>query len=534
MAQTAAASTSRLAESVPDMVPLPSSAPLALVPLSSQDDAHQSGSAAVRKGKEVQSATLNLPSKVSPLAPPLSQYAPKRSDFAQDYFASTELLLQNHRNFARSTAPSRLMYFENGDWIDFSSEVVDQLRPAFANRRAMVDVLIDGSKYLFDFMRMLQIDFKTENYCSVSWIDENGKCFFPKISIGKEEEFTELENNEYMESCANGNGNISHNIELVIKLDDSLLKRKRAEFEATPPTTALPTPPVTVLPVITEDVPRRPQFFEVYRWPKATILREGDKEHTLIKNYFLAGVRKLDPFANVTAIYKCTREGHSQKARYEAFQNQIELTRAIRGADAATTIHAWHGASEKEVATILAYGFRSPTKVPASDVYGVGVYLSPIGLPQLSASLAEADENGEKHVILCRILLGNVEKVEFGSQQDLPSRAKFDTGSDDPKNPTWHVVWSYNMNKHIFPEFVVSYKPFGNAQGQMKAARCTGKEFISKVGDSLPPAQFQEVVHLYKMFQAGLLAKDDFIRRFRFIAGENILKSVIREINDSG
>ncbi|GLT62987.1 hypothetical protein SLA2020_355870 [Shorea laevis] len=503
MAQTAAASTSRLAESVPDMVPLPSSAPLALVPLSSQDDAHQSGSAAVRKGKEVQSATLNLPSKVSPLAPPLSQYAPKRSDFAQDYFASTELLLQNHRNFARSTAPSRLMYFENGDWIDFSSEVVDQLRPAFANRRAMVDVLIDGSKYLFDFMRMLQIDFKTENYCSVSWIDENGKCFFPKISIGKEEEFTELENNEYMESCANGNGNISHNIELVIKLDDSLLKRKRAEFEATPPTTALPTPPVTVLPVITEDVPRRPQFFEVYRWPKATILREGDKEHTLIKNYFLAG-------------------------------NQIELTRAIRGADAATTIHAWHGASEKEVATILAYGFRSPTKVPASDVYGVGVYLSPIGLPQLSASLAEADENGEKHVILCRILLGNVEKVEFGSQQDLPSRAKFDTGSDDPKNPTWHVVWSYNMNKHIFPEFVVSYKPFGNAQGQMKAARCTGKEFISKVGDSLPPAQFQEVVHLYKMFQAGLLAKDDFIRRFRFIAGENILKSVIREINDSG
>lgn len=83
-----------------------------------------------------------------------------------------------------------------------------------------------------------------------------------------------------------------------------------------------------------------------------------------------------------------------------------------------------------------------------------------------SAKLAEADQNGEKHIILCRVILGSVEKVETGSQQCYPSSVEFDSGSDDPKCPNWYIVWSSNMNRHILPECVVSYKPSGYMQGQ--------------------------------------------------------------------
>lgn len=72
-----------------------------------------------------------------------------------------------------------------------------------------------------------------------------------------------------------------------------------------------------------------------------------------------------------------------------------------------------------------------------------------------------------RHLILCRVILGNVEKVEAGSQQYLSSSVNVDTGSDDPRNPRWHVVWSNIANMYILPESVVSFKPFGNMQGKL-------------------------------------------------------------------
>jgi len=77
----------------------------------------------------------------------------------------------------------------------------------------------------------------------------------------------------------------------------------------------------------------------------------------------------------------------------------------------------------------------------------------------LSAKFSEADDNGEKHIIPCRAILGNVEKVVTGSQHYYPSGIEFYTGADDPKNhPKCYVVWSSVMNRHIIPECVVSFK----------------------------------------------------------------------------
>lgn len=72
--------------------------------------------------------------------------------------------------------------------------------------------------------------------------------------------------------------------------------------------------------------------------------------------------------------------------------------------------------------------------------------------------LSEIDDNGEKHVILCRVILGKCEKVEAGSRQMYPSGVDFDSGVDDLLNPKWYVVWRANMNTTILPECVVSYR----------------------------------------------------------------------------
>lgn len=80
-----------------------------------------------------------------------------------------------------------------------------------------------------------------------------------------------------------------------------------------------------------------------------------------------------------------------------------------------------------------------------------------------SAMTSEPDENGEKHVLLCRVILGNVAMVKPGT---FPPNVDFDTGVDNIENPTWYVVKWANMNTHILPQCIVSYKSSDNASGE--------------------------------------------------------------------
>jgi hypothetical protein len=87
--------------------------------------------------------------------------------------------LHNYGNFRKSVVPERLMYYWNGGWNDFSVEASDSLTKAFSAGMPTAEVVIDGSPYLVDFLRMLQIDLRVGCQRSIAWIDKNGSCFFP-------------------------------------------------------------------------------------------------------------------------------------------------------------------------------------------------------------------------------------------------------------------------------------------------------------------------------------------------------------------
>ncbi|GMY28816.1 probable inactive poly [ADP-ribose] polymerase SRO3 [Fagus crenata] len=100
---------------------------------------------------------------------------------------SSRFMIQNNSNFKRSDAPARFMFYRNGSWINFPNE----------------------------------INFLTENQRSIAWIDENGKCFFPKVFV--DEEFAKSEENPK---------NPKIEIEIRIDIDGNSSKRKRDEFES--------------------------------------------------------------------------------------------------------------------------------------------------------------------------------------------------------------------------------------------------------------------------------------------------------------
>ncbi|PON85415.1 Poly(ADP-ribose) polymerase, catalytic domain containing protein, partial [Trema orientale] len=66
-----------------------------------------------------------------------------------------------------------------------------------------------------------------------------------------------------------------------------------------------------------------------------------------------------------------------------------------------------------------------------------------------------ADRNGIQHMVLCRVILGNIETIDPGSEQFHPSSEDFESGANDFHNSRFYTVWTMNMNTHIYPEFVV-------------------------------------------------------------------------------
>lgn len=69
-----------------------------------------------------------------------------------------------------------------------------------------------------------------------------------------------------------------------------------------------------------------------------------------------------------------------------------------------------------------------------------------------------ADENGLRHLLLCRVILGNQEEVLPGSKQLLPSSEEFDSGVDNCLAPKKYIIWSTHMNTHVLPEFIISFR----------------------------------------------------------------------------
>ncbi|KAG6409223.1 hypothetical protein SASPL_132257 [Salvia splendens] len=253
----------------------------------------------------------------------------------------SEPLIQNYSNFKRSSCPERLMFYQNGSWVDYSEEVAELLKLGFAEGRPVVEAQLLGYSCLFDLYRMLEIDLESGNQRSIAWIDTGellrirgiarvrveGRCEF-----GKRGRIDDVEES-FCGAAAKR-----------VKIDESELQSSR--------------------------------------WPKARNLAAGEKRYEIVRNLFLSGLENVEPGAMVTAIHQCVRTGPLDKARSEVFSKQMEIMKRARGG--INVVFAWCGMSSRGVESVLMHGFGIPSKLSRSASHGVGIHLSPIRLPQHS------------------------------------------------------------------------------------------------------------------------------------------------------
>ncbi|KAL6958601.1 Cell differentiation protein rcd1 [Sarracenia purpurea var. burkii] len=90
------------------------------------------------------------------------------------------------------------------------------------------------------------------------------------------------------------------------------------------------------------------------------------------------------------------------------------------------------------------------------------------------ASCCDVDENGVRYMVFCRVIMGNMELLQAGSEQFHPSSEDFDSGIDDLQNPMNYIVWNVNKSTHIYPEYAVSFKLSSDIKGDFSLKIFTG------------------------------------------------------------
>uniref|UniRef100_A0A7N0VJE3 PARP catalytic domain-containing protein n=1 Tax=Kalanchoe fedtschenkoi TaxID=63787 RepID=A0A7N0VJE3_KALFE len=183
-------------------------------------------------------------------------------------------------------------------------------------------------------------------------------------------------------------------------------------------------------------------------------------EFNIVGRSFLSGLGAARTRAKVVDVYRCGEsESVRTRARADAFRIYAEAVARKRGGDA-NVKQGWYGGSREEIGAIVAHGFSGCNAgAPCNGgAWGRGVHLSAAKHAFDAVMGCEEDEAGMRHILMCRLILGNQEEIRPGSDQCYPSSMEFDSGVDCLTDPKKYLVWSAYMNVYILPSYIVSFK----------------------------------------------------------------------------
>ncbi|XP_004238657.1 probable inactive poly [ADP-ribose] polymerase SRO2 [Solanum lycopersicum] len=276
--------------------------------------------------------------------------------------------------------------------------------------------------------------------------------------------------------------------------------------------------------------PRTNYHFRSLKSNEVMKLEEGDQDHDLIKAGFLSGMGQLGNEIEVVAVHKNSCSTILGQARSESFRIYSEAMRKKCSGDA-NIKYAWFGSSKDEICNIISHGFSTIMEPNYGDCFGNGVHLYPANIDGVFSAVE--DENGLRHMLLCRVILGNTEVIEASSKQFQPTCQDFDSGVDNYLAPKTYIIWPSNMNSHILPNFLVSFKGPLSLGTSLKikiplkpTPRIKFSNLLRVLSNFLHPSRMVLITKKYEDFQKNKISKMIFVQKLRQIAGDtSLLKS---------
>lgn len=275
-------------------------------------------------------------------------------------------------------------------------------------------------------------------------------------------------------------------------------------------------------------------------------VEEDAMEFERILKSFVLGMGSAAGDTNVVAVHKNSISGSTDRARFETFRVFSQAVAQKCGGNP-NIKYAWYGGSRDDIAEILLHGFTSGNY----DECG-RIQLVPVKLSLNGALASNSDEDGLRHILLCRVILGKTELVPPGSEQVVPGSNEFDSGVDSLVNPRTYFVWSAFMNSHICPAYVVSFKAPSSLKeyatitttqaATIASAITQGTARYRKTVHSrrpitlpvlmaaltrfLPPREMAILVRLLNDFKARKISGEELKRKARLIAGDKLVAAM--------
>ncbi|KAK4437217.1 putative inactive poly [ADP-ribose] polymerase SRO5 [Sesamum alatum] len=264
---------------------------------------------------------------------------------------------------------------------------------------------------------------------------------------------------------------------------------------------------------------------------------DGDMRYETITKTLVARLSSCGFSAQVETIHRNGYSSMMSRARLHSFgiYSQAIQTRSNGNGNVK---YAWYGASKHGISEILSYGFGLPLN---NGVYGHGVYLSTVDHPVESLQSSTADEDGLRHMLLCRVLLGNPEVISPGSGQYHPSSQEFDSGVDNLTSPKKYIVWTTKMNTHIMPEYVVSFRILSCCNGYPKILEPPKHPssdwmhldtLIKALPEFLPAAAIKSLSEHHNEYKKQKITRHAMIQRVRHVVGDELLMLMIKSYGE--
>ncbi|XP_076960508.1 putative inactive poly [ADP-ribose] polymerase SRO5 [Bidens hawaiensis] len=271
-------------------------------------------------------------------------------------------------------------------------------------------------------------------------------------------------------------------------------------------------------------------------------LDESDRLFGMIGSKFVSRLRELGVDVEVGCIRRNMFNGdviaQARVSSFRIFRKAVEKRNGGEG----NVKYAWFGGSKDEIENVVQHGFGYGN-IRKDGLCDHGVVLCADHSPLESVQDAIADEDGNKHILLCRVLLGKTELVNHGSKQSHPSSEDFQSGVDDLVSPKKYIVWSSHMNTHILPEFLISFKTLTlctNNKPKHDGTRLKKPispwipipDLIAALSKVLPPKSIKEMTQFRQRYIEHKITRCDMIRGIRRVTGDRLLLMVLKNFTE--
>ncbi|KAF8408261.1 hypothetical protein HHK36_007410 [Tetracentron sinense] len=279
------------------------------------------------------------------------------------------------------------------------------------------------------------------------------------------------------------------------------------------------------------DGPKNSEYFS----GNSMIRLEGGREHNIVKQKFLCGMKSLEKHTMVVAIHRNSYSSLLDQARLQSFKIFFQAMAEKRNGNA-NIRYAWYTTSHDGISSIISHGFGHSGRPENRDSYGFGIHLFPEDTSIRGAISSIVGKDGLRHLMLCRVILGNSEVVHPSSEESHPSSEQFDSGVDNLSSPRRFIVWSTHMNTHILPIYVISFrvrclKGFQRLPEPVKNTTSPWIPFLSLVSalsKFLPPSTISLIAKFGDAYQGKKMTRPQVIQRLRQVVGDRLLIAAIK------